>query len=93
MTKKAPDKSRFDDLFSAALERGGINPLTETQPTQAQANRTSKSTDPNYVRTTLYLPKRLHQQLKAVAVQEEREMSGIVEELIDTWLKSRDSSI
>jgi hypothetical protein len=43
------------------------------------------------VRTTVYLPKRLHQQLKAAAVEEDREMSGIVEELIDTWLKSREN--
>jgi hypothetical protein len=40
---------------------------------------------------TVYLPKRLHQQLKAAAIQEDREMSAIVEELIDTWLKSREN--
>jgi hypothetical protein len=90
MTKKA-DKSRFDDLFSAALERRVAESPQESTPTQTQPGRKSKSTDPNYVRTTVYLPKRLHQQLKAAAIQEDREMSAIVEELIDTWLKSREN--
>jgi hypothetical protein len=90
MTKKAQDKSRFDDLFSAARERPSTDPPPE--PTQSQPTRKSKSTDPNYMRTTVYLPKQLHQQLKAQAVQEEREMSGIVEELLATWLQSKEPS-
>jgi Arc/MetJ-type ribon-helix-helix transcriptional regulator len=51
--------------------------------------RKSKSTDPDYVRTTVYLPKQLHKQLKAAAADEEREMSDIVKELVEQWLKSR----
>jgi hypothetical protein len=91
MTKKATSSSRFDDLFNAALERKKTEEPQESTPLQTQPTRKSKSTDPNYVRTTVYLPKRLHQQLKAAAVEEDREMSGIVEELIDTWLKSREN--
>ena len=49
----------------------------------------SKSTNPDYIRTTFYLPKKIHKQLKAIALEEETEMSSIVEELIATWLSSR----
>lgn len=83
MTNKK-DGSRFDALFGAA------KPKEQTrEPTSSKPVRKSKSTDPDYVRTTVYLPKQLHKQLKAAAADEEREMSDIVKELVEQWLKSR----
>ena len=49
----------------------------------------AKSSNPDYTRTTIYLPKKMHKKLKAIAVEEEREMSEIVEELLGEWLESR----
>lgn len=49
----------------------------------------AKSTNPDYTRTTLYLPKKMHKKLKAIAVESEREMSQIVEELLDAYLESK----
>ena len=46
----------------------------------------AKSTNPDYTRTTIYLPKKMHKKLKAIAIEEEKEMSSIVEELISAWL-------
>ena len=54
-----------------------------------QSAKKAKSVNPDYTRTTVYLPKKMHKQLKAIALEEEREMSSIVEELIDTWLSNR----
>lgn len=88
MTKKQKDKSRFDDLFSVAREK----PADSENESDSKPTRKSKSTDPNYIRTTVYLPKRMHQQLKAAAAFEDKEMSAIVEQLIDSWLKERQSS-
>jgi hypothetical protein len=79
------EKSRFEDLFSAARSRQQKPGSKETQPP-----RRSKSSDPNYVRTTVYLPKELHRQLKAAAASEDREMSEVVDQLIEAWLKSRE---
>ena len=81
MTKKK-DGSQFDDLFEAVKGRAEEIP----QPTE---KKQGKGNNPDYVRTTFYLPKQLHRQLKAAALDEEREMSEIVEELVDGWLKSR----
>ena len=50
----------------------------------------AKSTNPDYTRTTIYLPKKMHKKLKAIALEEEKEMSSIVEELIGAWLTSKD---
>jgi Ribbon-helix-helix protein, copG family len=84
------DTSRFDNLIGAA--RGRESTETPKLP-ESQPVRKSKSTDPDYSRTTVYLPKRLHKQLKAAAADEEREMSDILEQLLEQWLKSRNSDV
>jgi hypothetical protein len=76
--------SRFDDLIDAARSR---QQREQPQSTDEQPNSTTKSTDPAYTRTTIYLPKQLHRQLKAAAASQERQMSDIVAELIEQWLK------
>lgn len=90
MTKKSG--SRFDDLFGAArsssLEQESVVTPTDLTPTPKPL---SKSTDPDYIRTTVYLPKQLHKQLKATAANDEREMSEIAEEAIAQYLEERSS--
>ena len=49
----------------------------------------AKSNNPDYTRTTIYLPKKMHKKLKAIAVEEEKEMSEIIEELLGDWLESK----
>ena len=63
--------------------------ISTSKRTDAQTSKKAKSADPDYTRTTVYLPKKMHKKLKAIALDEEREMSSIVEELIDNWLSSR----
>ncbi|MGB5772593.1 MAG: CopG family transcriptional regulator [Crocosphaera sp.] len=83
MTKKP--SSRFDDLFSAARSKTeDISP----ESTTIKETKKSKSRDPDYVRTTIYLPKRLHQQLKVAAVQGNKDMSEIISGLVDAWVQS-----
>ncbi|GET42980.1 CopG family transcriptional regulator [Microseira wollei] len=85
MTKKK-DGKQFDDLFGAV--KGGAEDIP--QPTE---KKQAKGNNPDYVSTTFYLPKQLHRQLKIAAVDEEREMSDIVAELVERWLKSRNSDV
>lgn len=75
--------SRFDDLIDAARSRQQRDQLPATADTPSSI---TKSTDPAYTRTTIYLPKQLHRQLKAAAVAQERQMSDIVAELVEQWL-------
>ncbi len=85
MSKKP--SSRFDDLFSAARSTAQE---TSSESTKTSPTKKSKSRDPDYVRTTIYLPKRLHQQLKVAAVQGDKDMSEIIEGLVDTWVQQED---
>jgi hypothetical protein len=80
---KKKDSSRFDALFGAARQKEPLNP-TDSKPTKK-----SKSTDPDYVRTTVYLPKVLHRSLKAAAAASGKEMSEVFEQLVEQWLKKR----
>ena len=84
MTKEK--ENRFDDLMSAA--RGKKNVQT-SKHSNIETSKKAKSTNPDYIRTTIYLPKKMHKRLKAIAIEEEKEMSSIVEELIEVWLISQ----
>jgi ABC-type iron transport system FetAB ATPase subunit len=88
MTQKK-DGSRFDDLFGAVSR----SRADDTPPLPAQEKKRAKGSNPDYVRTTIYLPKQLHRQLKAAALDEEQEMSEIIEELIHQWLESRNLDV
>jgi hypothetical protein len=86
MSKKP--SSRFDDLFSAARSQ---TQETASEQTKASPTKKSKSRDPDYVRTTIYLPKGLHQKLKIAAVQGDKDMSEIIEGLVDAWVQSENT--
>ncbi|MEG4070847.1 CopG family transcriptional regulator [Microcoleus sp. Pol11C2] len=47
----------------------------------------SKSKYANFVRTTVYLPKLLHRQLKSAAAQSGQEMSELVEKSVAQYLQ------
>lgn len=78
--------SRFDDLIDAARSRHQRDKL---QPVDDKPTSSTKSTSPDYTRTTIYLPKQLHRQLKAAAASQDRQMSEIVTELIEQWLLTK----
>ena len=80
--------SRFDDLFGAA-RTSSIEPESKLQPIEKPPVRKTKSTDPDYIRTTVYLPKQLHKQLKSAAADEEREMSDIMTQAVAQYLEER----
>ena len=79
---KPNQTSRFDDLFQTAYQE---HQVFDQQPPSKQ----SKSTNPEYKRTTIYLRKMLHRKLKATAAEQEREMSEIIEEMVENYLKFR----
>ncbi|MDJ0570225.1 MAG: ribbon-helix-helix domain-containing protein [Pleurocapsa sp. MO_192.B19] len=91
-TSKSLNISTFDnsDIQTPKVQADNSNSNVSTSKhTDAQTSRVAKSANPDYTRTTVYLPKKMHKKLKAIAIDEEKEMSSIVEELIETWLNSR----
>ena len=92
MTQK---ESRFDGLFGAAKAAKSTDETVENiKHSDVQAFKhsdvsLSKSKDPDYQRTTVYLPKALHRKLRAAAIADDREMSDVIEELVQQWLESK----
>ncbi|HEY9301908.1 MAG TPA: hypothetical protein VIQ31_37190 [Phormidium sp.] len=76
--------SRFDDLLKAKKLKPG-------EPDLSPSTALSKSKDPNFVRTTVYLPKLLHRQLKSAAAQSGQEMSSLVEKSVTKYLQQFNS--
>ncbi|MEG3843740.1 CopG family transcriptional regulator [Microcoleus sp. herbarium14] len=76
--------SRFDDLLKAKKLKPG-------EPDLSPNTALSKSKDPNFVRTTVYLPKLLHRQLKSAAAQSGWEMSELVEKSLAQYLQQFDA--
>ncbi len=79
--------NRFDELIDAARSRHKRDNIQEKN--EEKVTFKSKSTDPDYVRTTVYLPKKLHRKLKLAAAADERQMSDIMTELLEKWLADK----
>lgn len=85
MSKKKAN--RFDELIDAARSRQKRDRPQES--TEEKVTFKSKSTDPDYVRTTVYLPKKLHRSLKLAAAADDRQMSDIITELLEKWFDKK----
>lgn len=92
--------SRFDGLMSAAKSKHSDAQTSEHSDIQTPEHsnvetpersdiQPAKGKDPNYQRTTVYLPKALHRRLRAAAIAEGREMSDIITTLVEDWLNEK----
>lgn len=84
---KTPERSNIQ-TSKVQADNSNSN-ISASKHSDTQTSKVAKSANPNYTRTTVYLPKKMHKELKAIALDEEREMSSIVEELIETWMSKR----
>ncbi len=90
-TSEHPDLpiSNNPDIQTSEKNKDVSNTKTPTSKRSDVQMSKAKSANPDYVRTTIYIPKKMHKKLKAIAVEDEREMSEIMEELLDNWLKTK----
>lgn len=64
-------------------------PVLPKQTKQKARKPTAKSKDPNYIQTSVYLPKSLHIKLRLAAMEEEKDLSVLLAELGKQWLQER----
>lgn len=79
--------SRFDELFKS--RHPNIQTSGHLDTHKQFVPQVSKSKNPDFIRTTVYLPKEIHRALKVAAAEEGQEMSDITSNLIQEWLESR----
>jgi hypothetical protein len=80
-------KGKFDNLLKArdrddTVTRGDHRGRTRTASV-------GKRSDNDYRQVSAYIRKDTHHQVKIALLQEEREFSELVEELLSGWLKAR----
>ena len=83
-------KSRFDDLMKAKRsggdERASDSPGRDRPPRSQVAG---KRGDPDYRQVSAYVRKDTHQKVKRALLEEDREFSVLVEDLLRDWLAKR----
>jgi len=93
------NKGRFDDLIGG-LSKSKTSKSSDSETAKFSDVETSsssdsqlpKSKDPDYQRTTIYMPKALHRELRIAAITEGLEMSDVICDLVKEWLESRKNS-
>lgn len=83
--------SRFSNLIP---DSDANRTLVETGEPSRQdlpkAKRLPKNKDPEFQRTTVYLPKSLLKQIKIAAAQEELDASELIAKATQEWINARD---
>ena len=81
------DKGKFDSLLRARDQGDKVSEIREGQRTRA--SKVGKRRDEEYKQISAYIRKDTHQQVKIALIEEEREFSDLVEELLRGWLNER----
>jgi len=82
--------SKFDSFVKAAKVAGKspkAKAVKGTAEKSMRATGTAKRNDPDYKQALAYVRRDTHKQVMATLAAQEREFSGLVEELLTKWLK------
>ncbi len=80
-------KGKFDNLLNARDRND--TPGREDRKERTRAASVGKRSDGDYRQVSAYIRKDTHQLVKIALLQEEREFSELVEELLSGWLEAR----
>ncbi|HKQ76727.1 MAG TPA: CopG family transcriptional regulator [Blastocatellia bacterium] len=76
--------------LAAALNKArGDKAAPTAGATEPKGDRPTKFKNPDYIQTTVYLPRTQHKALKVALIQDDLEFSDLIEQLIDQWLEGR----
>lgn len=56
-------------------------------PARKMGRPPGKSSDPNYIQVTVYLRKSVHQTARKMLIDERRQFSDLVDELVSQWIQ------
>jgi len=63
--------------------------LSNTQPSKSPGRPKGKRSDPHYTQVTSYVRKETYKQVKRELLDDEREFSELVQQLLEEWLRGR----
>lgn len=83
-------KSRFSNLIPDSDSNQKSGQLGEQHHQELpKSKRLPKNKDPEFQRTTVYLPKSLLKQIKIAAAQEELDASELIAKATQEWIEAR----
>jgi hypothetical protein len=90
--RPAQVSSPFDALVKARHTQSSLQPVQQVdgQTSKHLDSGTvtmAKSVDPDFLKFTTYIRKRTHRAVKVRLVEQGRELSDLVEELLSDWLQ------
>jgi len=68
----------------------GLRKGKEKADKMADTKGSGRRSDPDYLQTTVYLPRDLHKRIKVALAEDDAELSAIVEDLLTEWLSTRE---
>src|SRR5258707_10753634 len=90
---QSPPPSAFDELVKLRRQptgqpdiRPSSQPTVQTAIQPAVQTGRAKSSDDGYVKFTTYIRRETHRAIKLKMVEQGREMSDLVEEVLEKWL-------
>jgi hypothetical protein len=88
-SRSAPVYNPFAELEHVRQEKSNdsVTQVPEVLSDQTPTSR-AKSQNPDFVKLTAYVPRELHRATKARLVQQGREISDLIEELVSRWLRT-----
>jgi hypothetical protein len=88
--RSKPAYNPFAELEHVREEKHSVTQAPESRSSQTPKH-SAKSQNPDFVKLTAYVPRELHRAAKVRLVQQGREISELVEELLTRWLQSGES--
>src|SRR5438874_1408388 len=94
-TQNKPAYNPFTELAeirNAKTEHSGTQPPRHSDTGEAKGSG-PKSRDPGFVKLTAYVPRQLHRAAKARLIEQGREISDLIEQLVADWLKQQSTRL
>ena len=95
LAKKSSKREQLKELppsvLDIATDLKAINPATDELPPEPSKQRrkrakTGKRSDPSYTQVGCYIPKELNNRVKVRLIEDSRDFSDLVAELLEDWL-------
>lgn len=83
------NRSKFSSIFDARKGQGNEEPGKRGRGRPRGHAGGKRDNKEEYTQASAYIRRDVHKKVKAALVQEEKEFSELVEELLVEWLKSR----
>ena len=81
------ERGKFDDLVKARARAGAVGTIARAGNTVARTG--GKRSNDEYRQVSAYVRKDTHRRVKMALLEQDREFSDLVEELLNEWLDSR----